>query len=65
MPKVKTNRAAAKRFKIRGSGKIKRKRAYLRHNLGKRDADTKRVLRKKTEVSKADEALVMRMLPNG
>lgn len=63
--KIKTNRAGAKRFKINGNGKIKRKRAYLRHNLRKRNADTKRMLRKKTFVAKADEIIVKRLLPNG
>ena len=46
MPKVKTNRAAAKRFKVTGKGKLKRNKAYKRHILTKKSAKTKRNLRK-------------------
>ena len=46
MPKVKTNRAAAKRFKVKGTGKLKRNKAYKRHILTKKSAKTKRNLRK-------------------
>ena len=46
MPKVKTNRAAAKRFKVTGTGKLKRNKAYKRHILTKISAKTKRNLRK-------------------
>ena len=46
MPKVKTNRAAAKRFKVTGTGKLKRNNAYKRHILTKKSAKTKRNLRK-------------------
>ena len=46
MPKVKTNRAAAKRFKVTGTGKLKRDKAYKRHILTKKSAKTKRNLRK-------------------
>ena len=46
MPKVKTNRAAAKRFKVTGTGKLKRNKAYKRHILTKKSAKTKRSLRK-------------------
>ena len=46
MPKVKTNRAAAKRFKVTGTGKLKRNKAYKRHILTKKSAKTKRNLRK-------------------
>ena len=63
--KVKTNRSAAKRYKIRGSGKVKRKRGHLRHGMRKKTSNTKRLLRKKTTVSKVDEVLVKQMLPNG
>jgi len=63
--KMKTNRGAAKRFKISSSGRVKRKCAYLRHGMRRRTAGAKRVLRKKTEVSKSDLASVDRLLPNG
>ena len=46
MPKVKTNRAAAKRFKVTGTGKLKRNKAYKRHILTRKSAKTKRNLRK-------------------
>ena len=45
MPKMKTNRAAAKRFKVTGTGKLKRNKAYKRHILTKKSAKTKRNLR--------------------
>ena len=46
MPKVKTNRAAAKRFKVTGTGKLKRNKAYKRHILTQKSAKRKRNLRK-------------------
>lgn len=46
MPKVKTNRSAAKRFKVTGTGKLKRNKAYKRHILTKKSPKTKRNLRK-------------------
>ena len=49
--KMKTHRGAAKRFKKTGGGGYKRKRAFLRHGMRKRNQDTKRVLRKKAMVS--------------
>ena len=62
--KTKTHRGAAKRFKKTGSGKFKRKRAYLRHGMRKRSKDAKRVLRKKTQVSESDTPAINLMLPN-
>ncbi len=61
---MKTHRGAAKRFRKTSSGRFKRKRAYLRHGMRKRNQDVKRVLRKKTEVSSADRQAVSLMLPN-
>ena len=46
MPKQKTNRAAAKRFKVTGTGKLKRNKAYKRHILTKKSTKLKRNLRK-------------------
>lgn len=46
MPKIKTKRAAAKRFKLTGTGKLKRNKAYKRHILTKKTAKRKRNLRK-------------------
>ena len=62
MPKMKTNRAAAKRFKKTGSGKYKRRRAYTSHILTKKSPKRKRHLRKATLVSKADTKRVKRLL---
>jgi large subunit ribosomal protein L35 len=65
MPKVKTRRGAAKRFRLTGSGKIRRRKAYLRHILATKSRSRKRKLGKPALVSAADEAGVRRMLPNG
>ncbi|CAN5229084.1 50S ribosomal protein L35 [soil metagenome] len=62
MPKMKTNRAAAKRFKKTASGRIKRKRGYLRHILTKKTSKRKRQLRKSGYVHKADERRIKRLL---
>ncbi|MDX1579564.1 MAG: 50S ribosomal protein L35 [Gemmatimonadota bacterium] len=62
MPKMKTNRAAAKRFKKTGTGKYRRQRAYRSHILTKKDAKRKRRLRQGALVSKADEKRVRRLL---
>lgn len=64
MPKLKTNRGAAKRFRVTGSGKIKRKRAFHSHILTKKDTKRKRRLRSTVLVSKADEKSIRQMLPN-
>ncbi len=63
MPKMKSNRGAAKRFRATGSGRIKRKRAYHSHILTKKDTKRKRRLRSSTLVSKSDEKAVRQMLP--
>ena len=60
--KLKTNRAAAKRFKLTASGKIKRGHSMKRHILTKKAAARKRKLRRATLVSDADAANVKRML---
>lgn len=63
MPKMKTNRGAAKRFKKTGSGKLKRGKAGLRHILTSKPTGRKRGLRKASTVAKADTSAVKRMLP--
>jgi len=63
MPKMKTHRAAAKRFKKTGSGKIRRHKAFKRHNTGRKSAKRVRTLRKATLVSKGDEKRIRRLLP--
>lgn len=63
MPKIKTKRAAAKRFKKTGTGKIKRYKAYRTHILTKMSRKRKRHLRKSTLVSAVDAPNVLKMLP--
>ena len=63
MPKVKTKRSAAKRFKIRASGSIKRSQAYMRHILTKKSTKRKRQLRGSTEVHHSNKRQVRAMLP--
>jgi large subunit ribosomal protein L35 len=62
MPKVKTKRAAAKRFKLTGKGRIKRACANKSHILTKKHPKRKRRLRLGTMVAKADERRIKRML---
>ncbi len=62
MPKMKTNRAAAKRFKKTATGKLKRRRAYKSHILAKKTRKRKRRLRQGTLVAGADMKRVKRML---
>ena len=64
MPKLKTNRGAAKRFKITGSGKIKRNNSHRRHILTKKTTKRKREMRHSALVSDPDLALVRKLLPN-
>jgi len=61
MPKMKTNRGAAKRFKRTGSGGFKRKQSHLRHILTKKSTKRKRHLRGKSMVHESDEVLVERL----
>ncbi|WP_018123815.1 50S ribosomal protein L35 [Desulfovibrio oxyclinae] len=65
MPKIKTRRAAAKRFSQTGSGKFKRRRKNLRHILTKKNAKRRRRLGQSTTVDKTNEKAVRRQLPNG
>ncbi|WP_435105817.1 50S ribosomal protein L35 [Arhodomonas sp. AD133] len=63
MPKIKTNRGAAKRFRKTGSGRYKRAHAFHNHILTKKDMKRKRGLRASTLVSEQDTAMIRRMLP--
>ena len=63
MPKMKTKSGAAKRFKVRGSGSIKRSQAFKRHILTKKTTKAKRQLRGITGVHDSDKAMVRAMLP--
>ncbi len=63
MPKVKTKSGAKKRFKVTGSGKIKRKHAFKNHILTKKSTKQKRRLSRKGIVNKVDEGRIKPMLP--
>lgn len=63
MPKMKTHRGAAKRFKKTGSGKIKRYHAFKSHILEKKSAKRKRNLRQSAIVSDGDMKRIARLLP--
>jgi large subunit ribosomal protein L35 len=63
MPKIKTNRSAAKRFTFSKTGKVKHKRAYLRHLLSSKSRGRKRNLRSPGTLTKADAKRVRAMLP--
>lgn len=60
--KLKTKRAAAKRFKLTGSGKIRRRHAFAGHILTKKTRKRKRNLAKWAVVSSGDEKRIKRML---
>ncbi len=63
MPKLKTHRSAAKRFRKTAGGKFKRSKAYKSHILTKKTTKRKRALDMPGLVSKADRKRVARMLP--
>jgi large subunit ribosomal protein L35 len=63
MPKLKTHRGAAKRFKISGSGKIKRNRAYRRHLLTTKNAKRGRRLRNPAFVDETQARNIKLLLP--
>lgn len=62
MPKKKTNKSAAKRFSVTGTGKVKRNRAYHRHLLSKKSRDRKRLSRKSALVHKGQERTIKSLL---
>jgi large subunit ribosomal protein L35 len=62
MPKMKSNRGAAKRFRLSATGKIKRKKAYASHILTKKSRRRKRNLRKAGLVHPSDERRVRKMI---
>lgn len=63
MPKIKTHRGAAKRFKATGTGKLQRNKAYKRHLLTRKTTKQKRRMSGVGMVSSADQPAVRRMLP--
>ena len=63
MPKVKTSRAAAKRFKVSGSGKLIRNKAYKSHSLTKKSTKRKRNLRKDIVTDSTNSKVMKKILP--
>tara|TARA_B100001179_G_C18217866_1_gene244388 strand:+ start:253 stop:450 length:198 start_codon:yes stop_codon:yes gene_type:complete len=63
MPKLKTNRGAAKRFKKTASGKYKRSSSHMNHILTKKSSKRKRQLRQSSLISKGDLKSVKKLLP--
>ena len=63
MPKMKTKRAAAKRFKATGTGKLKRNKAFRRHILTKKTRKLKRNLRKQPIMSSSNAKVMKKILP--
>jgi large subunit ribosomal protein L35 len=63
MPKMKTKSGAAKRFRVRGSGSVKRSHAFLRHILTKKTTKRKRNLRGMETVNASDVGHIRAMMP--
>ena len=63
MPKIKTNRAAAKRFKVTGTGKLKRNKAYKSHILTKKSTKRKRNLRQATITDATNVKTMKKIMP--
>ncbi|HMD47074.1 MAG TPA: 50S ribosomal protein L35 [Acidimicrobiales bacterium] len=62
MPKMKTDRGAAKRIKVTGTGRLRRRKAFRAHLLEKKSSVRVRRLGRESDVAKADERQVRRML---
>jgi large subunit ribosomal protein L35 len=65
MPKMKTSRATAKRFKRTGTGKMKRAHAYARHHLGLKPRKRKRRLHASAIAEKTEKRQLQKLLPYG
>jgi large subunit ribosomal protein L35 len=63
MPKIKTKRGAAKRFKVTGTGRVRRRRAYHSHILTSKNRKKKRHLSQGAMIEKVDQAGVKRLIP--
>jgi len=63
MPKIRTNRSAHKRFRITGSGRVRRNKAYKSHILTKKTKKRKRNLRHATLIDPSNEKQVKRLIP--
>ena len=62
MPKMKTHRGAAKRIKVTGTGKLRRRQAFLNHILEKKSSTRTRRLNREADVAPGDERSVRRLL---
>ena len=62
--KMKTNRGAAKRFRVTGKGRIKFKRSKMRHILTKKSTKMKRKARRPGYIAKQEEHLIRRLIPH-
>ena len=62
MPKMKTHRGAAKRIKVTGTGKLRRRQAFMNHILEKKPSTRTRRLNRETDVAPGDERKVRRLL---
>jgi large subunit ribosomal protein L35 len=62
MPKMKTDKGAAKRIKITGTGRLRREKAFKGHNFETKSSVRMRRLKRETDVSKSDEKAVRRQL---
>jgi len=63
VPKIKTNRGAAKRFRVTGSGKVKRNKGFKSHLLSSKGKKRKRNLRHSTTVAKVENKNIRQMIP--
>jgi large subunit ribosomal protein L35 len=63
VPKIKTNSSAAKRFKVTGSGKIKRNKGFKRHILSSKSKKRKRNLRRATMVAAVEQKNIRKLIP--
>jgi large subunit ribosomal protein L35 len=63
VPKIKTNSSAAKRFKMTGSGKIKRSKGFKRHILSSKSKKRKRNLRHATTVAAVEQKNIRKLIP--
>lgn len=63
MPKLRTNRSAHKRFRLTGTGKIRRNKAFKSHILTKKNRKRKRNLRKSAILHGSNETQVRRLIP--
>ena len=63
MPKIKTSKSVAKRFKLTGTGKVKANKAFARHILTKKSPKKKRNFAQNTYLNKGDSATVKKLIP--